>query len=228
MKNNLVKLLLASSLVVTGLAAEDMTTQSTDTETQAPVMGKYAGDNGLYVGGTIGGGSGSWSYETDTTSYSFDDDDGLSTSDMKFYVGKRSVYAFIQMGTITPDHTTSPAINYTAVGIGYLGRLDSMRVNFEAGSLTPEFNAEIAFDTATSASEDFGGLLLSADLGVAVSLVALPVIEFTANIGYDLHVLNVSDTASGYYGYIDDHNGNGTGSFNFSALNFTVGAKYNF
>ena len=218
MKNNLVKLLLASSLVVTGLAAEDMTTQSTDTETQAPVMGKYAGANGLYVGGSIGSGSGSWARVKNDVTYT-PPIDGLSTSDMKFYVGKRSVYAFVQMGTITPDDAALSTIDYTAVGVGYLGRLDSMRFNFEAGSLTPEFNAEIAFDSADYSYGDFSGsfsgFLLSADLGVAVSLVALPALEFTANVGYDMHAL-LDDEAT------DDV------TYNFGSLNFTVGAKYNF
>lgn len=212
MKNNLVKLLLASSLVVTGLAAEDMTTQSTDTETQAPVMGKYAGDNGLYVGGSIGGGSGSWSRVQNDVTYT-PSVDGLSSSDMKFYVGKRSLYAFVQMGTLSID-SSGQTIDYTAVGLGYLGRLDSMRFNFEAGTLTPEFNAEFAFDTAILDNGDMAGFLLSADLGVAVSLIALPALEFTANVGYDLHGLA--------YDSSDDV------TYNFGSLNFTVGAKYNF
>ena len=77
---------------------------------------------------------------------------------------------------------------------------------------------EIAFDSADylygDFSGSFSGFLISADLGVAVSLVALPALEFTANVGYDLHGLK------------EDTNTDCT--YNFGALNFNVGAKYNF
>jgi len=209
MKNNLLKLLIAGSVLATGLAAEDMDT--TEDSANAISTGKYAGANGIYVGGTLGGGSGSWSYNDGDTTYT-PSDDAITTTDMKIYAGKRSIYGFIQMGTISSD--TYGDLDYTAVGIGYLGRIDSYRQNFAAGSLMPEFDAEIAYDTMSQNDSDASGFLLSADLGVAVSLLAIPELEFTAGVGYDLHAVKY-DANSDY-------------TYNFSSFNFNVGAKYNF
>jgi len=205
MKKNVIKLLIASSLLATGLVADDATSSAQNT-------GLYAGKNGIYVGGTIGGGSGSWSYNDGTTSYT-PAEAGLSTTDMKLYVGKRSLYAFIQTGSITYDGNYADD-DYTAVGIGYLGRIESYKQNFSAGSLMPEFDAELGYDSVSGDGDDFAGLLLSADLGVAVSLIAIPELEFTAGLGYDLHA--VKSSANSEY------------TLNFSSFNFNIGAKYNF
>jgi len=210
MKNNLLKLLIAGSVLATGLAAEDMDT--TEDSANAISTGKYAGANGIYVGGTLGGGSGSWSLTDGDTTWT-PPEDGISTTDMKIYAGKRSIYGFIQTGTVSFDGSYAD-MDYTAIGVGYLGRIDSWRQNFAAGSLMPEFDAEIAFDSMTEGNDDFAGFLLSADLGVAVSLLAIPELEFTAGVGYDLHA--VKDDANSDYTY------------NFGSVNFNIGAKYNF
>jgi len=206
MKKNVIKLLIASSLLATGLAADDATSSAQNT-------GLYAGKNGIYVGGTLGGGSGSYSYNDGTTSYT-PDNNGIATTDMKLYVGKRSLYAFIQTGSIVNDDTTLSDADYTAVGIGYLNRIESFRQNFSAGSLMPEFDVELGYDSVTQGSTDFAGLLLSADLGVAVSLIAIPELEFTAGLGYDMHA--IKDSANSEY------------TVNLSSFNFNIGAKYNF
>lgn len=197
MKKNLLKLLTASALVVTGLAAD----------------GKYAGENGLYVGGTLGGGAGSLSYETDYGSYTYAED-GISTTDMKIYAGKRSLYIFMQMGTISTDTSALSDMDYTAYGLGYLWRSPRFAMDLDAVTIMPQFDAEIAYDTTTLNSVDMSGFLVSADIGVAIATPSLPALEFTVDLGYDLHALTDDSAYSG--------------TWNFGALTFNVGAKYNF
>ena len=196
MKNNLVKLLVAGSLLATGLSANDIFNE---------------GDR-IFVGGTVGGGSGSWSAETETTSYT-PAEDGLSTTDMKIYVGKGSLYGFMQTGTITFDGNYNDE-TYTAYGVGYIGKMYDYRQTFAAGTIEPQYDVELAFDSMTFDDADATGFLLSADIGVAVSLIAMPALQFTADVGYDLHAVK-TDAESEI-------------TYNFGSLNFNVGAKFSF
>jgi len=165
-----------------------------------------------YVGVSIGGGSGSFSYATDGDSYAYANDD-ITTSNMKVYAGMGRYYGFFQTGAITLS-INDEDLDYTAFGIGYLVQADKFRKELGPVSLTPEFHVELGLDGATSdESGDFTGILIAADLGLSLGVKNIP-LDFTVDLGYDVHVLN------------DDTNNDG--SWNFSSMHLNFGARYNF
>jgi hypothetical protein len=173
-----------------------------------------ANDTAAFAGASIGSGSGSVSFKDDYGTYTFADSDSVSTIDMKVYAGLNQWYLFMQTGTISPDSVYLNDMDYTAFGFGVLRKADYWKIDAGPVSIVPEGDFEIAYDSVSGSNFNAAGLLFSFDAGVAFALSDLPNLELTTGFGYDLHVVNDDSTSNG--------------SWNFSSLQFNIGARYNF
>ena len=180
-------------------------------------------DDGLFVGGTLGGGSGQVSLSTDTSSYTFSDS-SISTSDTKLYAGIGNYYLFYQTGTIKTGTSSLSDYGYNAFGIGGYGKMESSKMDFKAFSLTPEYDLEVGFDSLSGndrwISSNASGFLISVDVGLALQIAHIENLSFTADIGYDLHAIKSSLSSTNYYG--------SSATWNFTSLNMNFGARYGF
>jgi hypothetical protein len=166
------------------------------------------------VGGAIGSGSGTLSYETDNASYTLADD-GIDSTDTKLYVGYGNLYGFVKNGTLDPAATQATDMDYSAIGVGYLAKFESLNTDLGFIAVEPEGFIEIGYDKITeSNTAEAAGLLLGGGLGVAIHLPSLPNVSLTASIGYDIHAVK------------EDASDNGT--WNFRSMQYLIGARANF
>ena len=78
----------------------------------------------------------------------------------------------------------------------------------------------ISDSTTAVTFTDSSGLLFSFDAGLGFSIPKFENLELVAGVGYDIHVVNNSDST--------DNNGYVSGSWNMTSLNVNFGARYNF
>ncbi|GAB6045014.1 hypothetical protein JCM11957_06120 [Caminibacter profundus] len=174
-----------------------------------------------FVGAKIGGGSGKVSVSSSSgNSYTFTDSDSISTTDTQIYVGKGRFYLFYQTGKITTDSKYIGDFDYNAFGIGYYYPFQK-KFSISSVKIQPEFMIGIGYDSLTGKSsgtydDDKTGILIPMSLGVSVSTKSFESIKLTADMGYDIHVVNDS-TSTSY-----------DGSWNFSGFRYNVGVRYSF
>ncbi len=203
---SLVGLLLGANLLADGYGADFL----------------KSSDNGLFVGGTLGGGSGVVTLNTDTRSYTFADDPSISTSDTKLYAGIGQYYLFYQTGSVATGTSSLKDYNYGAFGIGGYGKMENSKMDFKAFSLTPEYDLELGLDSFSGNDgwiSDASGFLLSVDIGLALQIANIENLSLTADLGYDVHVIK-SSTSSYYNG--------SSATWNFTSLNMNFGARFSF
>jgi|GEM_PF-5144964 hypothetical protein len=177
----------------------------------ADELEEISSNNSFFIGGNTGLGSGTVKYTYDgNTVYEFENGD-LKTTDYKFYIGYNHGYGFIQTGTIDLE-AHSEDLDYMSFGIGYLHEIDTWKIDLGILNITPQFDAEIGYDT-TSGTNDLDGLLLSLDAGLGFSLNEFQNLKFTTDIGYDVHVLNDGVTE---------------GTWNLHSYQFNLGLRYIF
>jgi len=205
MKNTVIKSLIVSSLLVSGLIADDMNSEMDQVNAKEKM--------GIFIGGSIGAGSGSYGYVINDVKYE-PAEAGISTSDIKIYAGINSIYLFMQTGSISFDNNSGDA-DYTAYGVGYKHAFEDYQGSFASVTIMPVFDAELGYDTITAdGTSDASGFLLSADLGIAASVSAIPAVTFTADLGYDMHAVKDSSSSDR--------------TWNFGSMTVAVGANFAF
>jgi hypothetical protein len=181
----------------------------------------YADKETVFVGGTLGGGSGTVSITDSNTAVTFTDSSDITSSDAKIYIGYGQIYGFMQTGTLKPKTQYLNDLDYTAYGVGFLRKANFWKMDLKVVNIVPEFDAEIAYDSVTGNNfKDASGLLISIDAGLGFSIPKFENLELVAGVGYDIHVVNNSDST--------DNNGYVSGSWNMTSLNVNFGARYNF
>jgi hypothetical protein len=169
----------------------------------------------FFIGGSLNIGSGVVTYAVDDNAYTFTDGDGLTTIDTKFYVGLTEYYFFKQIGSISFETSQLKDMTYSAYGIGRLHQFRNNALKIAGLMFTPEFSYAIGLDSVTDGTEELFGFLLSANLGLSFAIEKIDNLSVNAGLGYDLHAVNDDDPTS-------------TGTWNFTSLNVTAGARFQF
>ena len=195
------KKFIASSVIVSGLLFTSLN----------------AGD--VFVGLKLGAGSGKVALTDGNTAATFTDSDSISTTDMQVYAGLGHLYLFYQTGTISPDTKYMGDFDYNAFGLGWLTSWKKYTIS--GFNIQPEFSVGLGYDSLTGNGngiydDDKTGLLLTLSLGGAFSLASFEHLKLTADIGYDLHVVNDSSSSAN------------DGSWNFGAIRYNIGVRYGF
>lgn len=210
--NNKLKISLASMLLCTSLFAGEFIADGTNSGDSASNHGDF------FVGGTYGGGFGSVKLSTDGSKYKFVDSDDVSSFDLNLYVGYQNIYLFYQRGTVKTSTVDFNDLDYSTFGFGYLYKMEKFKKDFEVVSVTPEYDVKIGYNLMTeeTTNDNLLGLLVGFDVGLSASPTALENLDITVGLGYDFHAVNNAQSI------------NRNGTWNFSSLNFNIGARYKF
>jgi len=174
-------------------------------------------DTFIGVKGGVGSGTVSLS-DSNGDAYTFTDSDSITTKDTQIYIGLDSLYLFYQTGTIETDTNDMGDFDYNAFGIGYFKSFNSLTSG--KTEIKPEFMIGIGYDKLTgngngSLDDDKQGILIPISLGVSMGMKSFP-IKLTADIGYDIHVVNDTDSTEN------------DSSWNYMSLRYNLGIRYNF